>query len=182
MRLVSIIATVTLVLLTACGPTDFAERTETVERTLTVREIDHEARRFAVTGVGQRFVLRVSEAVVNFDQIEVGDKLSIEYVESVAVAMATPEDTGETVVLEGAVAAPEGAKPGIAGGEVISAVVEFVAYDSNRHIATVRTASGNLLSSKVQPAMRRFAAARVLGDRIAIEIATGLAVAITPAP
>jgi hypothetical protein len=181
MRLIPMIATAVLVFVTACGPTDFAERTETVERTLTVREIDRGARRFAVTGDGQRFVLRVSDAVVNFDQIEVGDKLNVEYVESVAVAMASPEDTGETVILEGAATAPEGAKPGIVGGEIISAVVEFVSYDSFSHIATVRTASGDLLSSKVQPEMRRFAAARVPGDRIAIEIASGLAVVITPA-
>lgn len=181
MRLIPMIAATALALVAACGPTDFAERSETVERTLTVREIDREARRFAVTGDGRRFVLRVSDAVVNFDQIEVGDKLNVAYVESVAVSMATPEDTGETVVLEGSAIAPEGAKPGFAGGEIISAVVEFVDYDPASHFATVRTASGNLLSSKVHPEMRRFAAARIPGDRIEIEIASGFAVAITPA-
>ena len=181
MRLISILAAVTLAFLTACGPTDYAERTETVSRTLTVREIDHEARRFAVTGGGQRFVLRVSEAVVNFDQIEVGDKLNIEFIESVAVAMAPPGDSGETITVGAAESAPEGAKPGIVGGEIVSSVVDFVSYDSTSHVATVRTASGSLLSSVVQPELRRFAAARMPGDKIAIEVATGLAVAITPA-
>ncbi len=181
MRLISIVTATCLALLTACAPTDYAERTETVERTLTVCEIDRDNRRFAVTGDGQRFVLRVSDEVINFDQIEVGDKLNIEYIESIAVGMAAPDDTGETIVVEGALAAPEGAKPGVIGGEILSAVVEFISYDKRSHIATVQTASGDILSAKVKPEMRSFAAARVPGDRIVIEIATGMAVAITPA-
>lgn len=181
MKLIKLFSAAALVALSACAPTDFAEQTETVERTLTVREINPENRSFAVTGDGQRFNLTVSDAVVNFDQIEVGDKLNVSYVESVAVGMALPEDTGETIALEGGVLAPEGAKPGIAAGEVFSTVVEFISYDPETKVAVVRLNDGNIYAAQVRRELRGFAAARQPGDRIAVDIASGFAVAIEPA-
>ncbi|HSF92313.1 MAG TPA: hypothetical protein VLA51_08905, partial [Paracoccaceae bacterium] len=147
MKLTTIISAAAFVALSACAPTDYAERSETVARTLTVREIDRENRSFAVTGDGQRFTLTVSEAVVNFDQIEVGDKLNVTYVESVAVGMAVPEDSGETIAIEGAVVAPEGAKPGIADAKLVSRVVEFVSYDPGSKIVVLRLNDGSIYST-----------------------------------
>jgi len=181
MKLTTLLAAAAFAALTACAPADFAERSETVERTLTVREIDRENRSFAVTGDGQRFNLTVSDAVVNFDQIEVGDKLNVTYVESVAVGMALPEDAGETITLEGAAVAPEGAKPGVVAGNVLSTVVEFMSYDSDSNVAIVRLNDGNIYAAKVSRELRAFAAARQPGDRIAVDIASGFAVAIEPA-
>lgn len=180
MKLTTLLSAAALVVLTACAAPDFAERSETVERTLTVREIDTENRSFAVTGDGQRFNLTVSEAVVNFDQIEVGDKLNVTYVESVAVGMALPGDAGETIALEGGISAPKGAKPGVAGAEILSTVVEFVSYDPESKVAVVRQKDGDIYV-KVRRELRSFAAARQPGDRIAVDIASGFAVAIEPA-
>jgi hypothetical protein len=181
MKIIHFVFAAALFVVTACAPPDFAERTDTKERTLTVREIDRVNRSFAVTGDGQRFNLRVSDAVVNFDQIEVGDKLNVTYFESVAVGMALPEDDGETLALEGVVFAPEGAKPGIAGADLVSTVVEFVSYDPKTKVAVLKTMEGNIFAAEVRRELRKFAAARVPGDRIAVDIATGFAVAIEPA-
>jgi hypothetical protein len=181
MKLTALFLTVALVGLTACAPTDYAERAETVERTLTVREIDAEKRSFAVTGDGQRFNLKVSDAVVNFDQIEVGDKLNVTFTESVAVGMAVADAVDETIALEGAVVAPEGAKPGIIGAEILSTVVEFISYDADTNVAVVKLTNGDIYAAKVSRELRSFAAARQPGDRIAVDIASGFAVAIEPA-
>lgn len=181
MKLSHLFIAAALAVLTACGPTDFAERSETVERSFTVRDIDRANRSFAVVGGGQRFNLKVSDAIVNFDQIEVGDEVLVEYIEAVAVGMADPSDTGETYAVDGVVVAPEGAKPGIAGADVVSTVVEFVSYDPSSKVAVVRLPDQSIYATKVSREMRRFAAARVPGDRIAVDIATGIAVAIVPA-
>lgn len=181
MRLILSLVAVTLAALTACGPTDFAENTTTLERTLTVRDIDRENRSFAVAGDGQRFNVRVSEAVVNFDQIEVGDRVNVTYTQSVAVAMALPGDTGETAALSATARSPVGARPGAFSGQVISAVVTFVAFDPRSNDATVRTRDGRLLITRVPPELRRFAAARQPGERIEITLTEAFAVAVEPA-
>lgn len=181
MRIFPILAALSALIVASCGPVDVAERTDAVSRTLTVREIDRDARSFDVTGDGQRFTLRVSEAVQNFDQIEIGDKLNVDYVESVAVSMADPEDAGETLALEGAATAAPGEKPGIAGGEFVSTVVEFVSYDPGTKNALVKTSDGDFFATKVPREMRRFAKSRVPGDRIEVDVITAMAVSISPA-
>ncbi len=175
------VATCLLVIAVACGPVNVAERTDTISRTLTVREIDKDARRFTVTGGGERFVLRASEDVRNFDQISVGDKLNFEYVESVALSMAVPEDSGDTFVIGGAAVAPEGQQPSAVAVGLVSAVVEFLSYDKSTQTVVFRSQSGDIFSTKVAPEMRRFAASRKAGDRVVVNYATGIAVNITSA-
>ena len=182
MRLKILLAAATFALLSACAATDFAENTTTLERTLTVRDIDRENRSFDVTGDGQRFNIRVSDAVVNFDQIEVGDRVNVAFTESVALSMALPQDPGTTVEITGAAIPPVGARPGAVAGELLSTVVTFIAYDPRSNSATVRTQDGRLLITSVEPELRRFAAAREPGDRVAIEMIEAFAVSVTPAP
>lgn len=181
MRLKTSLAAAILAVLTACGPINFAENTTLEERTLTVREIDSENRSFAVTGDGQRFNVRVSEAVVNFDQIEVGDRVNVAFEKSVTLAMAAPGDTGETIAASASAVAPEGARPGAVSGEVLSAVVTFVAYDPRSHDATVQTQDGRILITSVPRELRRFAASRQPGDRVAVQLTEAFAVSVTPA-
>ena len=181
MRLKTLISALALAALAACAAPDSAERTETVQEVLTVRAIDTANRSFDVTGDGRSFNLRVSDAVVNFDQIEVGDKLNVEFTESIAVSMALPNDTGETITFEGGAAAPEGAKPGAAGVEFVSTVVQFVAYDSRTKKATVTTQDGKIIIATVPRELRSFAAARAPGDLIELDRTSAFAVAITPA-
>jgi hypothetical protein len=181
------LAALSLAAIAACSPIQMgAERTDTVSRTLTVEEIDRDTRRITVSGDGERFVLRLGDAVVNFDQIEAGDTVNVEYVEFVAAAMAdavglagTSGDAG-SVDLEDVVTAQPGQRPGMAGGQVTTRIVEFVAYDRSSQRVTLRTEDGNLFSTRIQPEMRRFAQTREPGDRIVITTSTGLAVSVTP--
>lgn len=165
----------------ACAAVDSAERTETLTRTLTVRDIDRDARRLTVTGDGQRFVLRASEDVRNFDQIAVGDRVNIEYVESIALQMAAPGDPGTAVAVGGAAVAAEGQKPGVAAGSAISGVVQFLNYDRVKQTVLFRTQSGDIFATSVAPELRSFAASRQAGDFVAVTYATGIAVGVTPA-
>lgn len=170
-----------LAALAACAPADFAESTRTLERTLTVRDIDRESRSLAVSGDGRRFDIRVSEAVANFDRIEVGDRVAVVYTRSVAVGMALPEDGGETAAIAARMRRAPGERPGAFSGQALSAVVTFVAYDPRSNDATLRTQDGRLLVVAVEPRLRRFAAARQPGERIAVELVEAFAVSVAPA-
>src|SRR6056297_822172 len=129
MRLKVPLVAATFSVLAACGPTDVAETETTLERTLTVREIDRENRTFSVTGGGDRFTIRANDGIANFDQIEVGDRVIATVTRSTAVAMALADDTGETAALTAAARRMPGQRPGGFSGQALSAVVTFVAYD-----------------------------------------------------
>lgn len=181
MRLKTPLIAATLAALAACGPTDFAETGTTLERTLTVREIDRENRTFSVAGGGDRFTIRANDGIANFDRIEVGDRVNVTFTRSTAVGMALPGDTGETAVLSAEARRALGQRPGGFSGQALSAVVTFVAYDPRTNDATLRTQDGRLLIANVPVELRRFAAARQPGERISVELLEATAIAIEPA-
>lgn len=170
-----------LAALAACGTTDFAETGTTLERTLTVREIDRENRTFSVAGGGDRFSIRANDGIPYFDQIEVGDRVNVTFTQSTAVSMALADDTGETAVISAQARRALGQRPGAFSGQAISAVVTFVAYDPRTNDATLRTQDGRLLFTSVPVELRRFAAARQPGDRILVELFDAVALSIEPA-
>ena len=181
MRLKSSLVAATLAALAACGPTGFAETETTVERTLTVREIDLDNRSFSVAGGGDRFTIRANDGIANFDQIEVGDRVNVTFTQRTAVAMALPGDTGETAVISADARRMPGQRPGAVSGQALSAVVTFVAYDPRSNDATLRTRDGRLLVAHVPVGLRRFAAARQPGERIVVDLVDAAAISIEPA-
>ena len=74
-----------------------------------------------------------------------------------------------------------GQRPGVFAGDALSTVVTFVAYDPRTNDATLRRQDGSLLLTTVPADLRRFAAARQPGDRIAVELIEAAAIAIEPA-
>lgn len=180
MRLKFSLAAATLAALAACGPTDFAQTGTTVERTLTVREIDSANRTFSVSGGGDRFTIIANDGIANFDQIAVGDRVTVTFTQSTAVSMALPADPGATAVISADARRALGQRPGAFSGQALSAVLTFVAYDPRTNDATLRTQDGRLLITNVPVELRRFAAARQPGERIAVELIDAVAVSIEP--
>lgn len=175
------LAAVAALFLAACEPqVDYAEAVETDSRTGSVQSIDQENRRFQVLSEGQLITFKADGRVANFDELEVGDRITIEYVEGVALGMADPSDTGETMGAGIAGTAPLGAKPGAAGAEVLSGVVQFLSYDTRSHVATTRLAGGEIALFAVRPEFRSFARSRKPGDRVAVVYERAVAVSVTP--
>lgn len=166
--------------LSACSQVpQTAEREQTLSLTGVVQAIDRDARRVVVRGEDRTVQYRVGRQVRNFDQIEVGDQVTLDYLERVAVAMADPEDAGEPVTDIFGVRAPEGARPGAAGISVSSVVVEFLGYDAVEHRASIRWPDGTEQSVLVPEELRRFAATRATGDRILVLVEQAMVVAVT---
>ncbi|SDK40570.1 hypothetical protein [Aliiruegeria lutimaris] len=165
---------------TFTGNTNFAERSETVSLTGTVEAIFPEDRLFKVRNGGTAVVFRAGPQVKNFAELEVGDTVTMDYYESVAVGMADPADPGTAIgeVLVGTAA--EGDKPGAAMVGSGSTVVEFLSYDELTQTAEIKLADGTVERVGVAPEMRAFAAARTAGDRIAVAVDRALAVAVVP--
>lgn len=167
--------------LAACAPMrDFAQMKQSLSATGTVEAIDSENRRVVVRSGNRTILYRVSNEVRNLDQVQVGDVITLDYVESVAVAMADPEDSGEPLIDVYGMRAPEGARPGGAGTTIATAVVEFLGYDSRSHIAQFRTPDGEETSALVPRKLRHFAASRESGDKVLVLVEQAVAVSVTP--
>lgn len=167
--------------LSACGVPETASREEAVQLTGVVRGVDTETRRLTVEGRERTVIYRVSDEVRNFDQIEVGDRVTLDYYESVAVAMADPDDPGDALTDTFGARAGAGERPGLAGATVTTFVVEFIAFDASTGIATIRTPEGDVMSVRVAEELRRFARTRSPGDRILVLVEEAVAVGVTPA-
>lgn len=85
--------------LTVCGPTEFAETGTTIERTLTVREIDRAIRTFSVAGGGERYRIRANGGITRTDLIAVGNRVNATYTRSEVVSMALPGEAGDAAVI-----------------------------------------------------------------------------------
>ncbi len=110
-----------------------AVSTELIRVTAKVVGIDYSDRVVVLEGgEGDYLELEVSEEARNFDQVQVGDKVAVEYLESVAL-FATEPGSGESASVAGAVAvAAEGEMPGAVVTEAvqITAVVQEIDYET----------------------------------------------------
>lgn len=183
MKVKVLVAAFLLALTAACEPQDvlFAERSETLNTVGTIRELDPESRRFVLRIEGRTLTLRATELMTNFDQLAVGDRVRVQYEELIAAEMALADDTGETLATGISGTAPEGERPGAAAVEVISTVVEFLAYDPQGKRATLRLNDGSITTVKVAREMRDFAKSRTVGDRILVTYSLAAAITVEPA-
>jgi hypothetical protein len=178
-----LLATLLVVFIAACAEKDVssAERSETIELTAVVQEIDTAERRFVVKGGGRTTTLRASDSVKNFDQLAVGDEIKLYYAESIAVDLADPTVTGQTTLETKTVTSEEGAKPGGGTADLLTVPVEFLAYNRNNHVATIKSSDGTVFDVEVAPEMRSFATSRTPGDLIVVQMLQAVAVFVEPA-
>jgi hypothetical protein len=130
---------------------------------------------------GESFTVVAGDEVRNLDQVQPGDRVELDYYESVAVGMALPEDSGESITSVVTGRAPEGALPGGLAAVTTSLVVQFISYDPNTALATYVAPDGITRRSTVPPDLRTFAEQRRRGDRIVVTVTEAVAVGITEA-
>jgi hypothetical protein len=186
MKFAPLVAALLLSGVAGCGYLPVGDTTQATRETSesivgTIREIDRENRRFVLRIDSQVLTLRANEGVINFDQLEVGDRVRVEYFESTAVSLGAPGDLAEPVGGALTVLPPEGARPGALSLGTVTTAAEVVSYDRSRHVALLRFASGAIEPVAVPPEMRAFAAARQPGDRVVITYDVASAITVEPA-
>jgi hypothetical protein len=116
--------------------------------------------------------------VRNFAQIEVGDKLTVDYMEAVDIQVLGPEGTevGAEGVAGAARAAP-GEKPGGAMVSGTTVVVVIEAIDKEMETVTVKGPSGNSKTVKVENPENLDKIA--VGDKVKVTYTEALAIDVT---
>jgi plastocyanin len=160
-------------------PSDTASREQVVETTATVEAVNADTREVMIsTADGRQVTVEASEAVRNFDRIEVGDTVRMTFVESVAAQMTAVDATGEPTATDMVARAPEGERPAGLVGSRVETVVTFERFDPATDTVTFTTPDGLTHSLVVEPAMRDFAMRREPGDRVRVTYTVGLAIAV----
>lgn len=169
------------------------DSTETMERpslsasrsamvTAVVEEIDHETRRVTLKREdGAHISFTASDDVRNLGQVDVGDVLVAEYVESLSVQVFPNDGMEPDAAAAAAVArAKEGAKPGFAAMEqsVIVTTLESVNLENNTFRLKMPDGSINEYTARVPENLRRV----VVGDLVVITVTDAIAVVVEEKP
>ncbi len=174
--------------LTACSSMHGTEETDAIETpdgaiivdtfttTATVLAVDGANRKVTLqTADGHKTKYKCGPDVVNFNQIQVGDKVKVVVTEQAAVyigAGAPPsEAAGAAVAL-----APVGAKPGGVVVGSMQATAEVVAVDAKKHKVTLKLSDGTTRTVKVGKKVDL--AAVKPGLDVTVQLTEGLAISV----
>ena len=143
----------------------------------TVEAIDHANRTVTLRGPkGNLETLMVDKSVDRFDNVKVGDQITLDYYESVVVDLHKPGEAPVPASTKEEFKRAEGSKPG--GTSVIkeTMTVTVESIDPSIPAVTVRTPEGDTLSSRVQN--KKFLNNVKVGDQVVITRTEGLVVKV----
>ena len=154
---------------------------QTVKATATVEKVDAQTR--AVTlkmPNGDSRTIVAGEEVRNFDQIKVGDKLTVQYVEAFAIEL---KKDGKAVVGRTQTGAVErsakGEKPGGMAAREITAVADVVGVDAAKKTVSVKNAEGRVIDLNIRDPEQLKLVKK--GDQIQATYTEAVAISLEPA-
>jgi hypothetical protein len=146
----------------------------TTRLTATVKAVNHRDRTVTLLGPnGKRVTYKVSEAAVNFDQIRVGDRVSVTVTEALAVYL-RPQGTAPSVGEGAAVAlAPKGAMPGGMVATTTEVTARVVSVDAASRHVTLQLPNGRERTVSVNPSVNlaKVAPGQAVTAQVADEVA-----------
>jgi len=154
---------------------------ESIEVTGTIAAIDAETRAVTLAAAdGKQTVVTAGPEVRNFDQLKVGDTVSMRFVQALALELKKGSTADVSRVEEGTTARAEpGAAPGAAAGRRVHIVAEVMAVDADTQTVTLRGPERTVdLAVKDSSQFENIA----VGDRIEATYVEALAVEVTTAP
>ncbi len=148
---------------------------QTYELTATVAAIDPATRRITlVSEDGIKQTVGVGPGAINFDQLRLGDRLTVTLAQEIVVAVAGEGESLGAGVAQWVALAPKGAKPAGILAETTQVSAKVVAIDAARRNATLQFADGSTRTVAVRPDVDL--SKRKVGDQVAIRLTEALAV------
>jgi hypothetical protein len=150
---------------------------QTYELEATVAALDKATRKITlVDAAGIKTTVKAGPEVVNFDQIQLGDKLKLTAAQELVVSLAgegeTPSDGGTQLVA----LAPKGAKPGGMMVETTQITATVTALNAERHKATLQFEDGTTHTVAVRPDVDL--SKRKVGEKVVIRVTESLAIRV----
>jgi len=122
---------------------------DTIKLTATVTAIDAAERKVTLKGDnGATRVVKCGPEVVNFPQIEVGDKVNVTYTEELAIFLGAG-DPPSAAAASGVALAPVGAKPGAVVANAAQITAKVTSIDAGTRHVTLELPDGSTKAVKV---------------------------------
>lgn len=153
---------------------------QTIKVTATITAIDKATRDVTLKGPqGDIAVVTAGPEVKNFDQLKVGDRVDLQYVEALAIELRKGGGlvVGRTSSADGARAKP-GAAPGGAVGREVTIVADVVAVDPAHQAVTLRGPNRTVTLRIADPEQFKRIAK---GDQVEAKYVQAIAIAVAPA-
>ncbi|UIF84880.1 hypothetical protein [Cupriavidus sp. UYPR2.512] len=153
--------------------------TGTVKATATVVAIDAATRTISLKNKqGKVTDVQVGEDVRNFEQIRVGDMVTVEYTQALSVTLARQSGMRSSTERETADRAVPGAKPGGMVGREVTVTADVVAVNAKTGMVTLKGPRGKTVDVHVEDPKQLKAVRR--GDQVQAVYTEALAISVTP--
>ncbi|EYS85890.1 hypothetical protein CF68_08625 [Cupriavidus sp. SK-4] len=153
--------------------------TGTVKATATVVAIDAATRTISLKNKqGKVTDVQVGEDVRNFEQLRVGDMVTVEYTQALSVALAKQSGMRSSTERETADRAVPGAKPGGTVGREVTVTADVVAVNAKTGMVTLKGPRGKTVDVHVEDPKQLKAVRR--GDQVQAVYTEALAISVTP--
>jgi len=183
-RLFMVLTTVIMVTALALGASTTVKAQQGVELsevsviTAKVVAIDRVDRNVTLLGPdGNVVTVEVSHAARNFDQIEIGDQVKVEYFEAVALYIGKEGQKPEAVAGLVTARAAKGDKPAGVAVEVVDVAATVHAIDKKKRTVTLKGPDGKLVKTKVDKSVKGFDTLKV-GDSIHARFTEAIAISV----
>jgi len=143
----------------------------------TVKAIDMDKKMVTIEGSGGRTVVVDAKNARNLDQVKVGDKVNLHYIESIALFVRksdTPPAATEAATVQ---LAPKGEKPGGMVMQAIELTGSVESIDTAKRTVSVKGPAGNVRTFKVGPEAKNFAQIKK-GDQVVLRYTEAVALRV----
>jgi len=127
---------------------------------------------------GNAQTIEVDPEVKNFDQIALGDIVTVEYFESVALFLGSPDNKPEEFETQIMQTAEKGESPGMVAIDVVEIIATVEAIDKENMKVKLKGADGKVVSVKLDPSMGNLENIKV-GDTVHARYTEAVAVSVT---
>jgi hypothetical protein len=155
------------------------KKSDTVTATVTIQAIDKTNRLVTIKDEsGVEDTMQVGPAMKRFDELKVGDKVKVEYYESLVLQVRKPGDAVKTGGDSAKLTPGTGAAPAATLSRQQTTTVEVLAIDQKVPSITVKTADGRTVSRKVED--RKNLEGVKVGDKIDITYTQAAIMSVEP--
>jgi hypothetical protein len=150
---------------------------DVVKLTGTVKAVDLEKKTVSVEGSGGRTVLVNAKNARNLDQVKVGDKVNLEFIEELALFVRKSDAAPSATETQLVALAPKGQKPAGLMAETIELTGNVESIDAKKRTIEVKGPAGNVRTFKVDKAVKNFNQIKK-GDQIVLRITEAVALSV----
>jgi translation elongation factor P/translation initiation factor 5A len=154
----------------------------TTSASVTVTKVDVAKRHLTVKNeAGDEYTIDVDPAVKNLAQVKAGDKIVVDYHQSVAASMGKPGASTKAANTVEAETAKEGQRPGAAAKSTTNVPVTIVSVDTQKNVVEFRDPEGLVRSTNVMsPEGKAFIKNLKPGDEVTLTYTESVAISVKP--